>query len=111
MPIFLPLRVRKEIFPDLVEHFLQKYHKHDKSRQACRAAVMKRFLDYRWEEMCVGLESVIERSVILADHDVIDLDTLPQKLQGRLRRLTLPIAPLDFTIPDEGISRNIWNAV
>ncbi len=27
------------------------------------------------------LESVIERSVILADHDVIDLTTLPQKLQ------------------------------
>ncbi len=105
VPIFLPpLRVRKEDIPDLVEHFLQKYQqKHDKAVKRVAPAVMKRFLDYRWEGNVRELESVIERSVILADHDVIDLDTLPQKLQEPITPSN-SANPLDFTIPDEGIS-------
>jgi DNA-binding NtrC family response regulator len=105
VPIFLPpLRARKEDIPDLVDHFLQKYQqKHDKAVKRVAPAVMKRFLDYRWEGNVRELESVIERSVILADHDVIDLDTLPQKLQEPITPSN-SANPLDFTIPDEGIS-------
>jgi DNA-binding NtrC family response regulator len=49
------------------------------------------------------LESVIERSVILADHDRIDIDTLPEKLQ-QSASLTAQPDLRNFTIPDEGIS-------
>lgn len=105
VPIFLPpLRARKEDIPALAEHFLQKFQaKHEKAVTRISSSVMQRFLDYRWEGNVRELESVIERSVILAEHEVIDLDTLPPKLQ----EASVPPAStdsLDLHIPDEGIS-------
>ena len=64
---------------------------------------MKRFLDYRWDGNVRELESVIERSVILADHDVIELDALPEKLHEPASPQT-PINPMEFDIPESGIS-------
>ncbi len=105
VPIFLPpLRERKEDIPYLVEHFLEKYQqKHGKSIKRVTSEVMKHFLDYRWEGNVRELESVIERSVILTEQDVIDIDTLPEKLQELLTS-TSPINFINFSIPDKGIS-------
>ena len=105
VPIFLPpLRARKEDISYLAQHFLKKYNaKHDKAIKTIASDVTKRLMDYRWEGNVRELESVIERSVILADHDRIDIDTLPEKLQ----QTASPTAQQDlrnFTIPDEGIS-------
>jgi two-component system response regulator PilR (NtrC family) len=105
VPIFLPpLRERREDIPFLVEYFLKKYQKkHGKSLKHVTSAVMKRFLDYRWDGNVRELESVIERSVILAEQDVIDVETLPEKLREPPIP-TAPSPPIYFAIPDEGIS-------
>ena len=105
VPIFLPpLRARKEDIPDLVEFFLIKYQKkHGKMIKRVASNVMKRFMDYRWEGNVRELESVIERSVILADHDVVEMTALPEKLQEPVAPQA-PANPLNFKIPNEGIS-------
>ena len=105
VPIFLPpLRERKEDIPALVAHFLAKYQKkHGKTITRVTSDVMKRLLDYRWDGNVRELESVIERSVILADQDLITLETLPEKL----REPVIPGSantPITFNIPEEGIS-------
>ena len=105
MPIFLPpLRAKKEDIPSLAAHFLEKYNtRHGKQVKRITSTAMKRFLDYRWEGNVRELESVIERSVILADGDVIDVESLPEKLQTSAQPHT-PINPMEFAIPDEGMS-------
>ncbi len=105
VPIFLPpLRAKKEDIPSLAAHFLEKYNtRHGKQVKRITSNAMKRFLDYRWEGNVRELESVIERSVILADGDVIDVESLPEKLQTPAQPQT-PINPMEFAIPDEGIS-------
>jgi two-component system response regulator PilR (NtrC family) len=105
VPIFLPsLRERKEDIPFLVEHFLAKYQKkHGKAIKRVTSEAMKCFLDYRWEGNVRELESVIERSVILAEHDVIDSETLPEKLRVPATATT-STTPIYFTIPEEGIA-------
>jgi len=105
VPIFLPpLRERKEDIPYLVEHFLKKYQKkHGTLIKRVTSEVMKRFLDYRWDGNVRELESVIERSVILAEQDEIGVETLPQKLREALVSISA-ITPINFNIPDEGIS-------
>ncbi len=104
VPIFLPpLRARKQDIPSLAQHFLKKYtQKHGKRIPQIAPDVMKRCLDYPWDGNVRELESVIERSVILADADVIDIETLPEKFQ-EMPPVSF-INPLDLTIPDEGIS-------
>lgn len=105
VPIFLPpLRSRKEDIPYLAEHFLSKYQeKHGKTVKRIASDVMKRFMDYPWEGNVRELESVIEHSIILADQNVIEMETLPEKLQGPISPSSLA-NPLEFKIPDEGIS-------
>ncbi|PIE33536.1 DNA-binding response regulator [candidate division KSB3 bacterium] len=105
VPVFLPpLRARKEDIPYLARHFLTRYTtKHEKTIKKISPAVMKRFMDYRWEGNVRELESVIERSVILADRDVIEPEILPEKLQEPPEP-QIPHNPMSFTIPDEGIS-------
>ena len=105
VPVYLPpLRARKEDISYLAQHFLKKYNtKHGKAIKSIASNVMKRLMDYRWDGNVRELESVVERSVILADHDQIDIDTLPEKLQ----QPSLPSTQQNlqnFTIPDGGIS-------
>ncbi len=105
VPIFLPpLRERKEDIPYLVEHFLNKYQKkHGKVIKRVTSEVMKHFLDYRWDGNVRELEAVIERSVILAEQDVIDVETLPEKLRSP-HTSSASTTAISFTIPDEGLS-------
>lgn len=104
VPVFLPpLRERREDIPHLVEHFLQKYQeKHGKTVTRVSSEVMKRLLDYPWVGNVRELESIIERSVILTDHEVIDSETLPEKL--RAQSDTPSPTPFTYAIPDSGIS-------
>jgi two-component system response regulator PilR (NtrC family) len=105
VPIFLPpLRERKEDIPYLTEHFLQKYQqKHGKSVKKVTSSVMRHFLDYRWDGNVRELESVIERSIILAEQEIIDVDTLPEKLRS-VPPSSVSAAPIVYDVPDQGIS-------
>jgi two-component system response regulator PilR (NtrC family) len=105
VPIFLPpLRDRKEDIPYLIEHFLRKYQqKHGKPLKRVTSEVMKHLMDYRWDGNVRELESVIERSVILAEQEEIGVETLPEKVRES-GISNSAAAAIHFDIPDEGIS-------
>jgi two-component system, NtrC family, response regulator AtoC len=95
----LPLRERKEDIPLLVEHFIAKYSARlgrgsmTVSRDALRA-----MLDYRWPGNIRELENTIERAMVLADGDRIELDALPDKLRDDNERQLMPWAEDDLSI-------------
>jgi two-component system, NtrC family, response regulator AtoC len=94
-----PLRERKDDIPLLVEHFLSKYgerlgiKKMTVSRDALRA-----LLDYRWPGNIRELENTVERAMVLAESDRVELDSLPEKLRDDKEREPLPLLGDDLSI-------------
>jgi two-component system response regulator PilR (NtrC family) len=88
-----PLRARMEDVPILVEHFLEKFNTENRKRvMGVTPQVMDRFLSYTWPGNVRELENVVERGVVLARGDEIDIDLLPTDMS---RRVVLPdAAPL-----------------
>jgi DNA-binding NtrC family response regulator len=88
-----PLRDRMEDVPILVEHFLQKFNADNgKAIKRVSPEVMERFLAHAWPGNVRELENVVERGVVLARGDEIQLDVLPREMS---RRGSLPdVAPL-----------------
>ena len=85
-----PLRARMEDVPVLVEHFLQKFNADNrKSVTRVTPQVMERLLSYSWPGNDRELENLIERGVVLARGDEIDIDLLPKEMS---QRVSLPDA-------------------
>ncbi len=78
VPLHLPpLRQRKEDIPLLAEHFLQKYNRRSKKLiKGISPRAMKALIEYDWPGNIRELENTIERAVVLARGEVIDLDDL-----------------------------------
>lgn len=78
VPLHLPpLRERKEDIPLLVEHFLQKYNRRAKKAiKGITPRALKSLLDYDWPGNIRELENTIERAVVLARGEMIDLEDL-----------------------------------
>ncbi len=78
VPLHLPpLRERKEDIPLLVEHFLQKYNRRAKKAiKGLNARAIKALVDYDWPGNIRELENTIERAVVLARGETIDLEDL-----------------------------------
>ncbi|MBI1853147.1 MAG: sigma 54-interacting transcriptional regulator [Planctomycetes bacterium] len=73
-----PLRDRKEDIPLLVHFFLKKFSiRIGKRVDGIADSVMERFMAYRWPGNIRELENMIERAVILASGDVLDMDSIP----------------------------------
>jgi two-component system response regulator PilR (NtrC family) len=86
-----PLRARMEDIPMLLEHFLEKFNTENaKSVARVTPAVMDRFFSYTWPGNVRELENVVERGVVLARGDEIDIDLLPTDMS---QRVVLPDAP------------------
>jgi DNA-binding NtrC family response regulator len=73
-----PLRERTDDIPLLVQHFLGKYHAlYDKRTLGVSDRAMKGLMRYPWPGNIRELENMIERGVILTDHNhMIDIDAL-----------------------------------
>jgi two-component system response regulator AtoC len=84
LPIHLPpLRERREDIPPLVDHFIGIYNKKlGLQIQGASKKAMECFLQYPWPGNVRELENIIERAMILAEKDVIDIDVLPMHMQG-----------------------------
>ena len=86
-----PLRARMEDIPILVEHFLERFNTENrKSVSRVTPAVMDRFFAHTWPGNVRELENVVERGVVLARGEEIDIDLLPSDMS---RRVALPDAP------------------
>ncbi len=75
-PVHLPpLRERSDDIPLLVQFLLRKFATRIGKRvEAVSADTMSRFQAYRWPGNVRELENIVERAVILANSDVLEID-------------------------------------
>jgi DNA-binding NtrC family response regulator len=102
IPITIPpLRNRRDDIPPLVDYFT---HKHNLGAQrhirGLTAAARNLIMNYSWPGNVRQLESAIERAILLAEGDEIDVEDLPVEI----RQEGTPAAALNFKLPPEGIS-------
>lgn len=78
VPIHLPpLRERKEDIPYLIDYFLQKYCQKAKKRlKTIPPQVKKALMNYDWPGNIRELENTIERAVVLAQGDELEMADL-----------------------------------
>lgn len=97
VPITLPpLRQRQGDIPLLVAHFLEKYNA---GRKSFAPEATRMLVDYPWPGNIRELENTIERIVILASGDEIDVEDLPAEVRaGSVSTAGKPL----FLLPEEG---------
>jgi two-component system response regulator HydG len=77
------LRERRDDIPLLIAYFLRKYaQQNGKDIIAAQQEVLLRLQAYDWPGNVRELENVIERAVVLARHDTIQVADLPPHLQA-----------------------------
>ncbi len=89
-----PLRKRKADILPLAEHFLKKYsQKMNKDVKRISIGARQLLLKYDWPGNVRELENVIERAIVLTQHDTIDEEDLPSNIRsqpyGILRQASL----------------------
>jgi len=82
-PIFIPpLRERKDDIPKLAYHYLRSFcKKTSKNIEGFSDDALEMMVNYEWPGNVRQLKNVIERLVILADHDILDFLYLMDHLQ------------------------------
>jgi len=82
MNIYLPpLRDRTEDIPLLVDHFINSInHKLKKNVKGISPEVLRIFMGHSWPGNIRELENVLERSVLLAQDNIIHVQDLPSNL-------------------------------
>lgn len=76
------LRERKEDLTALIQHFLQKFCKGERTMDMHPEALHAMTL-YDWPGNIRELENTIERAVVLADGNTITIEELPDNIRGR----------------------------
>lgn len=80
-----PLRERREDIPELVAHFLTIYNEeNDRYVVHIQPAAMEALQDYHWPGNVRELQNYIERAVVLAEEDELDVELLPDCVLGRV---------------------------
>jgi two-component system, NtrC family, response regulator AtoC len=106
-----PLRARREDIPLLVEHFLQ----HFCAKHACRTNSMtmpalEALKNYSWPGNLRELKNLIEKLVVMARGDKVDIDDLPPYIFARKEALPVQQPPKDPPVlveqPLENANRN-----
>ena len=110
VPIQLPpLRARKEDIPLLVSHFLDKLRERTGSRvEEISSSAIDRLICHDWPGNVRELENVVERALVMADHELLEADDLPPLGEnGRsLPVRTTRIAEPGDAFPDGGTDLN-----
>ncbi|UCF64955.1 MAG: sigma-54-dependent Fis family transcriptional regulator [bacterium] len=90
-----PLRERLEDIPYLVQHFIEKYNRVNlKNIQGIQPDVLKIMMRYPWKGNIRELENMIERAVVLCQHDMLELYHFPLLAT----KMTMPLQELNFNI-------------
>jgi DNA-binding NtrC family response regulator len=92
VPIYLPpLRSRREDIPQLASHFLRIYNEeNDRYVVHIQKQALDALVAYHWPGNVRELQNVIERCVVLAAGDEIDLPLLPPTIRGESPGTTVP---------------------
>jgi len=82
LPIHIPpLRERKEDIPMLVNHFIGVYSEAmNKAVSGIEPKALEVLMNYPWYGNVRELENTIERAIVLADHENIELENLPNEV-------------------------------
>jgi DNA-binding NtrC family response regulator len=106
IPILIsPLRERKGDIPALVEHFIQRYNTQFRKRvNEVSPDGMKLIMNYSWPGNIRELKNAIERAMILADKDRIEVAHLPIRIADAVSAVRLPDASDSSVVrlPPEG---------
>ena len=83
LPIVIPpLRERKEDIPLLVDHFIRKFNlRLNKTVRGIHANAIQRLMERTWRGNVRELENVIERTMVMMDHDIINIEDLPSEIR------------------------------
>ncbi len=97
-----PLRARKKDIPPLIDYFQKKLsQKFQRAYPALDSAVVDQFMAYHWPGNIRELENTLERLLVLADKERIELSDLPENLLAP----RIAIEELEeLRLPKEGIS-------
>ncbi len=84
LPIHIPpLRERKEDIPLLIDHFIGKYNGSlNKNVAEIDHGGLEALMNYKWYGNVRELENTIERAIVLADRNYIQLENLPVEIQN-----------------------------
>jgi DNA-binding NtrC family response regulator len=84
VPIHIPpLRERKEDLVPLVDYLLQKFStKHQRTKLRTPPEIMAAFGQYSWPGNIRELENVLERMVLMAETDALELHQVPPEIRG-----------------------------
>jgi two-component system response regulator AtoC len=82
VPIHLPaLARRKSEIPELVRHFLERHRERLGVKvERVAPAAMEALLEYSWPGNIRELENLLERLVVLAEGDTIEVEDLPEDI-------------------------------
>lgn len=84
VPIYLPpLRERKEDIPLLIMHFIEKFNQRFQFHKKIASQIVCKLVEYSWPGNVRELENVIERMIVMAPHEEITLDLLPEAILHR----------------------------
>ena len=95
-----PLRERKEDIPLLIQHFIHKHNQHlNKHVKEADPKALEALMNYKWFGNVRELENTIERAVVLADGERIELDHLPFEIQNFQNQIpAVPVAEEEYSI-------------
>ncbi|MGC2419451.1 MAG: sigma-54 dependent transcriptional regulator, partial [Candidatus Acidiferrales bacterium] len=99
-----PLRDRKEDIPLLVARFIEQFCRENaKPLRAFTHGAMKLLMDYDWPGNVRELENVVERAIVLSNHESLDIDLLPENVRTReiVKGVRLQLAEFLPPLPGE----------
>ena len=84
VPIFLPpLRERKEDIPLLLDYFLAKYNRENRTHYKITAGAVDRLVEYSWLGNVRELENTLERMIVMAKGEELSAADVPPPLGVR----------------------------
>ncbi len=118
IPIHLPaLRERPDDIPHLAQHFLQAFGKRcGKTVRGFTDRAVSAMERYNWPGNVRELENAIERAVVLATEEVIDLHDLPPEVKGTAGSVegtfqlnTVRLSEVEEIVIRRVLTRTGWN--
>jgi len=98
-PIYVPaLRERRSDIVVLIDHFIKSFNeKMSLEIKGITKQALKILYDYEWPGNIRELENTLERSLILTDKNIIDVDVIPDQLKSPDDNLAIKISGPMFT--------------